>query len=40
VEARLERVEADLFAGEQAAQEVRDAQRRLRAALGDDPQPG
>jgi hypothetical protein len=39
VEARLERVEADLFAGEQAAQEVRDAQRRLRAALGDDPQP-
>ena len=38
VESRLARVEAELFAAEQAAQEVRDAQRRIRAALGDDPQ--
>jgi hypothetical protein len=40
VEARLARVEAELFAAEQAAQEVRDAQRRIRASLGDDPQEG
>ncbi|MBN1528157.1 MAG: hypothetical protein JW895_03800 [Thermoleophilaceae bacterium] len=40
VEARLARVEAELFAAEQAAQAVRDAQRRIRASLGDDPPPG
>jgi hypothetical protein len=39
VEGRLSRVESELFVAEQAAQEVRDAQRRIRASLGDEPRP-
>jgi hypothetical protein len=37
LERRLSRVESELFVAEQAAQEVRDAQRRMRASLGDEP---
>jgi hypothetical protein len=39
LERRLARVESELFVAEQAAQEVRDAQRRIRASLGDEPAP-